>query len=491
MKLTLKKGIDVKLNVKPAYLHLIHREAYEGPCRTGKYEQLTQEFDERIGVEKFEQFKADVYQLYQDKANILEPVYLTWYDDFILREAEWQKLLSDFDNTDLFLFDGVFHQFPGVEMAVRFKKPIGIIGCCAGPDAVSYLKTKSLESYGFIDRNDVLEILPLLRVKKAIRETNVMVVLKNDIISKGVLSTISNLEDLKNDLGIRFTFINAEEILEETDKVIQDKEAEELANQITDHLIDNADKSHMAREMVLKSVRFYVATKKLLNYYECNAFTIPCFEICSTRQLHKKQYTFCLTHSLLKDDGIPSACEADINVLMAMNVLINLTRKSPHMGNVHPVSNESKTDQSIPSGLEYVESIEEKDNLVYIFHAVPTIKMKGIEHKNVPYEIQSFTQGGWGATIRYDFNKDKDETITLLRFHPTGKKMFAAKGRIVAGAGFRTIGCSTGFYFQVNDVNDFFRKELEFGHHYAWVYGDYLQQLKLLSEVLNIDYVSA
>ena len=78
-----------------------------------------------------------------------------------------------------------------------------------------------------------------------------------------------------------------------------------------------------------------------------------------------------------------------------------------------------------------------------------------------------------------------------MRFHPTGKKMFAAKGRIVAGAGFRTIGCSTGFYFQVNDVNDFFRKELEFGHHYAWVYGDYLQQLKLLSEVLNIDYVSA
>lgn len=57
MQLTLKKGIDVKLNVKPAYLHLIHREAYEVPCRTGKYEQLTREFDERIGIEKFEQFK--------------------------------------------------------------------------------------------------------------------------------------------------------------------------------------------------------------------------------------------------------------------------------------------------------------------------------------------------------------------------------------------------------------------------------------------------
>lgn len=57
MKLTLKKGIDVKLNVKPAYLYLIHRGAYEGTCRTGKYKQLTREFDERIGVEKFEQLK--------------------------------------------------------------------------------------------------------------------------------------------------------------------------------------------------------------------------------------------------------------------------------------------------------------------------------------------------------------------------------------------------------------------------------------------------
>lgn len=54
------KGIDIKLNVKPAYLHLIHQHEYEGPCRTGPSEQLTTEFDIKIGKEKFENFKKDL-----------------------------------------------------------------------------------------------------------------------------------------------------------------------------------------------------------------------------------------------------------------------------------------------------------------------------------------------------------------------------------------------------------------------------------------------
>jgi len=89
-------------------------------------------------------------------------------------------------------------------------------------------------------------------------------------------------------------------------------------------------------------------------------------------------------------------------------------------------------------------------------HAVPTRNMRGIQGELMIFRIQSFTHSGWGGTIRYDYNKDKGEVITLLRFHPTGRKMLAVKGEIVAGASLDIIGCSTGFYWKVANVRYFF-----------------------------------
>jgi len=486
---SIKKGIDIKLNVKPAYIHLIHQEAYEGPCRTASGEKLTKEYDIKTGKEKFNNFKETLKTTYSKEINMLEPSYLTWTDDFIFHEKEINKLMKDFVKTDIFLIDGVFFVFPASEIAIKTKKAVGIVGGYASTDGVASLRTKGLEAYGFIDHDDANRYLELLRSKKAINNTKVLVVLKDVITSKGVLSTITNLENLNNDLGVHFVFINAEEILDE----VQNLNKEELneSKKITNELILNAEKNYMDSKYIFNSVKFYVTVKKMLEKYECNAFTIPCFEICRTKRLDKEKYTFCLAHSLLKEEGIPSSCEADINVLMAINVLISLTKKAPHMGNVHPLTHEFKTDQSTPLSLESVKEIEGRENIVSVWHAVPTRKMKGIDKEMMPYRIQSFTHSGWGATIRYDFNRDKGETITLLRFHPTGKKMLAVKGEIVAGAGLDTIGCATGVYYQVNDVKDFFKKQLEFGHHFAWVYGDYIEKIKDLGDILGIEVITA
>jgi L-fucose isomerase-like protein len=489
--MSINKGIDLKLNVKPSYFHLIHESAYEGPCRTGIGEQLTKEFDQKIGEEKFKNFKNVLNTVFStDYINMLEPEYLTWTDEFILREKEIKKLTNDLNEADLFLFDGVFHQYPASEIAIRFKKPVGVIGCCASDDTTASLRPKGLEAYGYIDPEDASRHMPLLRVKKAIRNTKVLVVLKKEIISKGVLSTITDLEKLKVKLGVNFIYINAEELFDDV-RAIRG-EQKQRAEVITDELINNAERNTMTRENIQKSVEFYIVIRDVLEKYECNAFTMPCFEVCATRVFNDEfHFTPCLAHSLLKEEGIPSACESDINALMAMNILINLTRKAPHMGNTHPVAHEEKTDQSIPSGLEVISEIKNKKNIISTWHAVPTRKMKGINKGFMPYNIQSFTQSGWGATLRYDYNRDKGEKITLLRLHPTGEKMFAVKGKIVAGAGLDTVGCPTGLYWKVSDVKDFFKKQLDFGHHYAWVYGDYIEQLKDLEKVLGLEVVTA
>jgi len=57
--------------------------------------------------------------------------------------------------------------------------------------------------------------------------------------------------------------------------------------------------------------------------------------------------------------------------------------------------------------------------------------MKGLENPALPYEIKNLTVGGWGATIRYDFSRDKGETVTLARLNPTATKPLVTKGEIV------------------------------------------------------------
>ena len=40
-------------------------------------------------------------------------------------------------------------------------------------------------------------------------------------------------------------------------------------------------------------------------------------------------------------------------------------------------------------------------------------------------------------------------------------------------------------------LKDFFKKELEFGHHFAWVYGDYIEKIKDFGDILGIEVITA
>jgi hypothetical protein len=75
------------------------------------------------------------------------------------------------------------------------------------------------------------------------------------------------------------------------------------------------------------------------------------------------------------------------------------------------------------------------ENLVYIFHAVPTRYMEGRDKAPASYGIQSFTYSGWGATMRHNYDQDINKEITFLRVDPTATKMLATKAKIVGDIG--------------------------------------------------------
>ena len=108
----------------------------------------------------------------------------------------------------------------------------------------------------------------------------------------------------------------------------------------------------------------------------------------------------------------------------------------------------------------------------------------------VNISIRNFTYEGWGVTIRYDFSRDQGEVVTLARFDPTATKLLVTKGEIVGGHGFDQISCSEGPIIKIPRAMDFFRKESDFGHHLAMVYGDYTQDIEELAQIMHFDVVS-
>jgi len=463
--------INMKLKVKPVFIQLIHSGAYEGPCRTGSKEMLEPEAERARGKKLFEKFCNLVSKELTAEAEILKPVYMEWKDDWTIPESEFRKLDIDAKETDLFLISELsgLSQYPAIKIAQRYKKPIAMVGQVMNIDIAAYLRARGLEGYAPLDIDELNHLISLLRVRKAVQHTRVLVVTTGEIIPVGVVSNIWNLEDVKKRFGIDFKCISYEEIFEEFDRVIKDENEQRKAKEITSKLIKDAQKVHMKEEYIFDSVSFYIATKNLMRKYNCNAFVIPCFEICAKRIAEEKKVTFCLTHSLLKDEGYPSACEGDINALLAMMLLMYISKKSAYMGNSSIVNKEK--------------------NIMRLLHDVPGLKMKGLDKPSLPYEIRNFTFRGWGATLRYDFSRDRGEIVTLARFNPMATELLVTKGEIIGGGGFDEIGCTLRVYIKVKDVLKLFHEEINFGHHLAMVYGDYVQDLKDLGEIMKFKVI--
>ena len=65
------------------------------------------------------------------------------------------------------------------------------------------------------------------------------------------------------------------------------------------------------------------------------------------------------------------------------------------------------------------------------------------------------------------------------------------KGKITGCEGFNSISCSLRALIEVPDVTGFFRKAADFGNHSAVVYGDYIQELRELGDLMNFEVVEA
>lgn len=511
----MKKGHEIKLNVRPILSGLKHKYYYEGPCRFGQGEALQPGFDALMLPQVFEGALEEIKAKLPEEVNLLEPVIIERTDDWDLKEEMFERLSENQENVDLFLIKtaGLGTDDIMFEFAERCKKPLALTpnNCCAMPTYAARLKARGLEYHQALTWEILVQKLKVLRIRKVLAQTRVLLSHRFDstLCMAGAADSFTNLTEVTEKLGTRFRYVNIHELLDHMSPPVDGgypttpgrecpgiTEADiEQANVIADGLIADADEVVISREYLLQSILANLNIKKHLEFYDCNAFAAPCPDVCSTRRLDAMKFTFCLNHSLLNEEGIPSACEYDVTAALSMMILMNLSYKSAYMGNTIPLPLEKDGKVVLPPYMlteEDFKGIDNLENLYMTHHSVPNRKFKGLFAENERIGIRHFAwEQGFGAVLRYDFRKDAGQVITMTRFSPDLKKIFVGKGTIVGGAGLHVDNCNNIVIFRVGDIEKFFDTQCLFGNHLPLVYGDYTKEVAMLGEFLGLEVVRA
>jgi predicted RNA binding protein with dsRBD fold (UPF0201 family) len=477
----MKYAMDVKVNVKPIFSHLVHSGVWEGPCRIGKSEQLEPSYEIKIGREQFQLWIKQLNKNLSKSVHILEPVYITFDETYVVPEKEFEKVDKDINEVDLFLLT---YRVPGIE---RFKKPVTMISL--GPtsiDIVGFYRDIGLDAYMAHDYEEFNELIKMLQVKKAIAHTRVLVLSETQQFPVTVNTNIHDLFGLQQKYGIGNIRIPFRNLFDDIATIKTTQDIEDLA----DSLLNGATISNIKKDWIIQDLKYYKAVRQLMDKFECNAFTCSCFGLCASKYPMQHKCTPCLTHSLLKDERIPSSCEEDINVLMAMFILMYLTKQAAFMGNPVLVKKGSKKIQQLGTpAILFNPARTFDEDVLEIHHSVPSTKMEGFDNPPMPYQLGHFTYEGWGSKVQINMFAGKTKIVTMGRFNRKGDRMIVARGEILDCV-FEETFCSPVVYYKIEGGVREFRQALAkgcYGHHLAIVYGDHIEDIKKLGEIVHFD----
>lgn len=505
---------DVVLKVRPIFIDFSHELAYEGPCRFGKGPELKPEFDLMINNEAYKGMLEGLKHNVPEGVEILEPHRLQGHtDSWCISETEMKKLTAGADETDFYFVSTTGRTGEMiVEFAQMVKKPIAFIGNDYGMTInTAAMLARGIEVYAFRTWDEARIYLRVLRARKALAETRVMCVTRfnGNLSLQSANDSFVDLEKVHQVTGAKFRFVNLHELIDQLQEIdpttnpttpgrLQENiNAEDMleVNHMIDDLCNHAETLAMTKEDMVPSLKMYRLLQKQMAKNECNAFTAPCPDSCSTCRMNKERFTFCISHSLNNENGIPSCCEYDISAVLSSAVLQILANKPSYMGNT-TVLTDSKG-KLIDDGYmmhfskdhigpEKWADLDGTPNMILTGHSVANRKMKGFDAEPASYAIRPFAHSGFGVTMRQNFDLDAGQPVTMCRFDPNCEKLFISQGTLKGGFGYELDNCTLGSLIQVSDTDKFFKMQVQVGNHIPFVYGSYQQELVILAETLGL-----
>ena len=449
-----ERAIDLKLVVRPIVGCLTHSHFWEGPCRAGYKEDMTPEAEAKAADAAFIAAKETLKKA-TPEIEFLEPIDARYDEKFVVGRDVFAKIEERMDEVDFFLC--MNWRIPKLE---RYHKTVVIMqNGNEGIDFAAYCRSIGIEAFVAMDVQDLNEIAHYLYVRKAVANTRALVLTSGGQPTFGIQSLIRDPELIRRRYGMEIVKQPFRDIFKYMDEITDD-EARPIAERI---LKDSLD-TRVNKDWFINDIKYYLAAKRMMDVYDCNAFSTACHELCTSEIPQQRKFTPCMCHSLLKDEGIPSGCEEDLNALLAMTIMQYAANRPAFMGNPN----------------------HETDEILRIHHAVPALCMNGYGTKPLSYKLWAFTGQGFGGKLQVDFTENKDEYVTLGRFNPMADTMCVKVGKVLRSE-FVAVYCSPYYYIQMDNVRKYMHNLAGFGHHQVLIFGDYMKMLKNIAHIMHFN----
>jgi len=225
---------------------------------------------------------------------------------------------------------------------------------------------------------------------------------------------------------------------------------------IADFWIKNATKVvEPTKDQVLAAVKYYVTMRRLLKKTGCNGVTVTGPLCVGARP--PKANPACLAVSRLLDDGVPAACQKDVDSAKCMRLMFSLVGRPGFMGNV---------------------AADTVENTLLITHCTSALKLEGLTEKyRAPYMLRDFHAMG-GASVMAAWPVDKEVTVVDFLDETT---VSVGEGRIVANSDKVAQppcgGCRTSVDIAVEGVRDILAVDASRTLHHYVVLGRFARNI--------------
>jgi len=261
---------------------------------------------------------------------------------------------------------------------------------------------------------------------------------------------------VKKLLGPEIVHIDQYQLIQKSEAV-----SESHAKKITGNIKDLAGLgSNVSEENISLSSKMYTALKELVDENQLDAVTVKCqYEL---SQIYK--YTPCVALSLLGNE-FPSSCEGDLLTILSQVILYYLTGEAVTYADIHEVLDERVLVASC--GFAPFSMSEREDRTI--------------------------ARWGWEAFSGVlNSSPLRKGTVTMARLSRDrgGFKMHVATGKSVGRSEWNEIGCPPfpGTDIVLDGNTKAFAKELV-SNHYALVYGDVREELRVMCDFLDVHYI--
>ena len=460
-----------RINLKPVMTNMVHSDVWEGPCR---FNVMTPSEEMAAAQKRFTNWAADIktgnLDLDPEDVKILDPVHITFSEEFVLKPDQLNKLRKNSSETDVFFIAPHGSSIATFDIGKEFGKPIILRGLnCRTVDICAYARSHGLDLFVPNTNDELRNLARLLRARKIFTQTRILFPTDWGLPAVASLTGINEPDKLREQFGIEVVKISYRELAKEMERVMDSAVETDSARHLARQLVEEANKTYLEDKYVTRSMEFYNAIRNLMHRHRCNAFTIECFEFCSSRLPDQWKITPCVIHTLFKDQEIASACEADLGALLSMRLLMSVAKKSSHLGNM----------------------FLRQPNLLVINHSAPGIRMNGFNEPGLPYQLGRFVHSGWGTKAVVDFMNNTEKRVTVARMNPTATKVLLLKGTLVGSSGWGEdkLGCSVEAHIKPTESGNseaFVRKQKDYGNHLIWTYGDYVDDIVQLCDMLGL-----